>query len=200
MTRIAITGGLCSGKTTLSALLRERGCPVADADRLGRELLQTQAKAALLARFGTAILDAVGHVEPACLADRVFAHGQEAALADLNRIMHPLILAAAEQQLQYWQTEGADLAGVEAALLIEEKLLAGFDCVVLVVAEVETRIQRFRERGGSREQALARMARQLPDERKQEQADRVMDNNGSPAALVPQVERLLRDLRSGAGA
>lgn len=183
MLTLAITGGLSSGKSTVSALLRERGCPVIDADRLGHELLQTEARDAVLARFGTT--DAVR------LAAIVFAPGADGALRDLNQILHPLIMARAWEQLRQWQQQGTRVAGIEATLLIEAGLLSGFDHVILVTADAETRIRRFmRKAGATREQALARMAHQLPDERKAEQADMVITNNGTLAALAAEVGRL----------
>ncbi|TAN22686.1 MAG: dephospho-CoA kinase [Acidobacteria bacterium] len=183
MLKLAITGGLSSGKSTVSALLRERGCPVVDADRLGHELLQTEAHDAVLARFGT--------VEPAQLAAIVFAPGATGALGELNQILHPLIMARAWNQLHQWQQQGTKVAGIEATLLIEAGLLTGFDHVILVAADPEVRIQRFmRKAGASREQALARMAHQLPEERKLAQADIVISNKGTLAALAAEVGRL----------
>lgn len=183
MLKLAITGGLSSGKSTVSALLRERGCPVADADRLGHELLQTEARDAVRARFGT--------VDPARLAAIVFAPGADGALRDLNQILHPLIMARAWEQLRQWQQQGTKVAGIEATLLIEAGLRSGFDHVILVTADPEVRIQRFlRKTGASREQALARMAHQWPDERKLVQADIVITNTGTLAALATEVGRL----------
>lgn len=190
MLRLAITGGLCSGKSTVSELLRARGVPVVDADRLGHELLRGEARAEVERGLGTA--------EPARLAEIVFAPGGEEQLQALNRILHPRILERARARMRAWEQNGARAAGVEAALLIEAGLLADFDRVALVTAAEELRIQRWLQRGGTRAEALARMARQLPDEVKIRQADMVIENNGSKSALEPQVERLLRSLGVGA--
>ncbi|MGH9476146.1 MAG: dephospho-CoA kinase [Terriglobales bacterium] len=192
MLRLAITGGLGSGKSTVSALLRGRGVPVVDADRLGHELLQNEARDEVREQFGTA--------EPAALAELVFAPGAGARLEQLNRILHARIMAKAGEQLRQWECAGKAMAGVEAALLIEAGLLAGFDRVVVVAAGAELRVQRYLQRGGTRAQALARMAHQLPDAAKVEQADIVIDNNGPESALLPQVERMLWQLGAREGA
>ncbi|MGH9468460.1 MAG: dephospho-CoA kinase [Terriglobales bacterium] len=200
MLRLAITGGLCSGKSTVSVWLRERGCPVLDADHLAHRLLQSDAKAAVVARFGQAILDPAGAIVPERLAAIVFG-ADGAATADLNSILHPLVMEAARQAMQRYEQEGKAMAGLDAALLIECGLLAGFDHVVLVVADPELRISRFTARtGGSRAQALARMAHQWPDQRKKEFADVVVDNSGALAALHSQLDRLWDRLQQEAHA
>ncbi len=197
MLRLAITGGLCSGKSTVSNFFRAHGCPVADADALGRQILQGDARPEVLTALGAGIARADGALDPARVAEIVFAPGGEAALARLNAILHPRIMAAADTQLRAWEREGNWLAGVEAALLIEAGLLAGFGHVLLVVAEPELRIARFIARtGGTRAQAQARMARQWPDERKRSCADLVIANNGSVADLEAQLDAVLARLRA----
>ncbi|MGH9414412.1 MAG: dephospho-CoA kinase [Terriglobales bacterium] len=201
MLKLAITGGLCSGKSAVSALLRERSWPVVDADRLGHDLLQTEARAAIVERFGPSILDGNGAIGHRRLAEVVFAPGAGVALADLNRILHPLIMARAWEHLRQWEQQGMVVAGVEAALLIEAGLQHGFDRVIVVTAERELRIERFQARtGASRQEAEARMAHQLPDARKVEQADMVIANDDTLAALAARVgrmaDRLLAEARA----
>lgn len=197
MIRLAITGGLCSGKSTVAAILRHHGCPVVDADAIGHRLLQGEAKAALVEQFGQNILTPSGAISPVRLANLAFAPGADEALQALNRILHPPIVAAAMAELRQWEQEGLPLAGVEAALLIEVNRLEGFDRVVVVVAEVETRIQRFMARtGGTREQAEARIARQMPDAEKIKRAHFVVNNNGTLAETERQVEEMLAQLRA----
>jgi dephospho-CoA kinase len=197
MLRLAITGGLCSGKSTVSHFFRAHGCPVADAYALGHTILQGEARQEVLAALGDGILAPGGAIDAARVAALVFVPGGEAALARLNAILHPRIMAAAAAQLRAWEREGNWLAGVEAALLIEAGLLAGFDHVLLVVADVELRIARFTARsGGTRAQAEARLARQWPDARKRSYADLVIANNGSMAELNLQLEAVLARLRA----
>ena len=178
MLRLAITGGLCSGKSAVAEMLRQLGCPVVDADALARRELEAAA-GELAAAFGEGVLAPGGGVDRARVAELVFTGpGAEARRQTLHRILHPRVMAAAGAQLAAWEAEGAACAGVEAALLIEEQRLDGFDRVLLVTAPVETRIERYLARGGSRAQAEARIAVQWSDERKQARADAVIRNDG----------------------
>ncbi|HET9784657.1 MAG TPA: dephospho-CoA kinase [Terriglobales bacterium] len=195
MLRLAITGGLASGKSTVAGLLRARGIPVVDADALGHELLHGEAQAEVVAVFGPDIVEN-GRISPARLAARVFAPGGEAELARLNRILHPRILEEAARRLDEYEKQGREAAGVEAALLIEAGLLAGFDQVVLVTAPPAVRIERFVRRTGADEaQARARLAQQWPDEQKRPQAHFVIENNGTLAELGARVDAMLRQMR-----
>ncbi len=178
-------------------MLRHHGCPVVDADAIGHRLLQGEAKAELVQEFGPGILTSSGAISPVRLANLAFAPGDGKALEALNRILHPPILAVAAAQMREWEREGLPIAGVEAALLIEADRLQGFDRVVVVVADVETRVQRFIARtGGTREQAEARIARQMPDADKIQRAHFVVNNNGPLAATERQVEEMLAQLRA----
>lgn len=176
MLKFAITGGLCSGKSLVSSLLRERGCEVLDADQLARELSAGPLRPALAARFGP-------DTSPARLAAIVFAPGASEELETLEAILHPAIMAEATRRFDAFAQAGAACAGLEASLLVEKNLLAGFDRVLLAVADPETRIRRFITRtGGTRAEALARMAQQLPDHEKIKRLDGrgvVINNNGS---------------------
>jgi dephospho-CoA kinase len=193
--RLAITGGLASGKSTVAGLLRARGVPVVDADALGHELLQGAARAAVVAAFGPGILEK-GRISPERLAERVFAPGGEAELAMLNRILHPRIMAEAAHRLHEYEIQGREVAAVEAALLIEAGLLEGFDYVVLVTAPTSARIERFQRRTGADEPtARARLAQQWPDERKRPYAHFVIENTGTEADLARQVDAMLRQMR-----
>ncbi|HEY8056401.1 MAG TPA: dephospho-CoA kinase [Terriglobales bacterium] len=195
MLRLAITGGLASGKSSVAELLRQRGIPVVDADALGHEILQGEARDEVVAAFGAGVLQA-GEIAPALLAARVFAPGAEAELATLNRILHSRIMAEASRRLDEYERQGREVAAVEAALLIEANLLRGFDAVVLVTAPAELRTERFRRRtGATEEQAMARLAQQWPDERKRPWAQFVIPNGGSREELAGQVDAMLRQLR-----
>lgn len=194
MLRLAITGGLCSGKSTVAGMLRAHGIPVSDADALGHALLPG-ARAELVAQLGPEILDAAGQIDRRRLAERVFAAPDaDAARAHLNAVMHPRIMAASEAELRAWEAQGHALAGVEAALLIEAGLLNGFDQVWLVTAPEAARTERFLSRGGTRADAETRMAAQWPDETKRPFAQVVIDNSGTLAATRVQVERALQAL------
>ncbi|HEY7855819.1 MAG TPA: dephospho-CoA kinase [Terriglobales bacterium] len=195
MLRLAVTGGLCSGKSTVAERLRQHGCPVLDADAIGRGLLEGAAKPALVAEFGEQILDPRGLVDSGRIAALVFGPESNPARAALNRIMHPPIQAAIAQQLAALERRGEPVAAVEAALVIETGSRVNYDRLLLVVADAELRVSRFIERKGSRRQALNRMAAQLPDAEKIKYADWVVDNNGSREALERQVDAVWEKLR-----
>ncbi|HXR98876.1 MAG TPA: dephospho-CoA kinase [Terriglobales bacterium] len=195
MLRLAITGGLCSGKSTVANRLRQLGCPVIDADAVGRALLQGAAKPALVAEFGQQIVDEQGAVNAARLAALAFGPESEAARTALNRIMHPLIQAAMARELAALEARGEPVAAVEAALIIETGSRVNYDRLLLVVADAELRLSRFVESRGDRQQALDRMAAQLPDSKKIQYADWVIENNGSRVALERQVDAVWEKLR-----
>ena len=195
MLRLGITGGLCSGKSTVSERLRQHGCPVLDADAIGRALLAGEAKPALLTEFGERILDERCAVDAGKLAALAFGPDCDVARAALNRIMHPLIRAAIARELAAFEARGEAIAGVEAALIIETGSRVNYDRLLLVVADAELRVSRFIERKGSRRQALNRMAAQSPDAEKIKYADWVIENNGSREALERQVDAVWEKLR-----
>ncbi|MGH9482022.1 MAG: dephospho-CoA kinase [Terriglobales bacterium] len=196
MIKLAITGGLCSGKSTVSGMLRERGVPVVDADAISHHVLQGEAKAAVVEQFGPGIEGKDGRVVPERLAALVFAPGAHQALTALNKILHPRIIAEADRELRRFGSEGAAMAGVEAALFIEAGRLGGFDKVILVEAGVEERVRRFVARGsGTADQARGRMAHQWSDEEKARYADYIIENDGPLAATARQVEVMLARLQ-----
>lgn len=194
MTKLALTGGLCSGKSTVAAMLRARGVPVVDADALGHELLQGEARAEVLARFGDTVAGAGGRPDPARLAAVVFA--DPAALAALEAILHPRIMARAARELEREAAAGRAVAAVEAALILEAGFERDFDQVWVVAAEEETRIARFVARSrGTREEARARMARQWSEAEQRRRADVVIENNNGLEATARQVDAALTRLK-----
>jgi len=196
MTRLALTGGLASGKSTVAEMLRQRGVPVFDADEVARALTQGEARPALVAEFGAGIVNEAGAISPRRLGDIVFAPGAEGRLAALNRILHPLIRREIETRFEALEARGAAMAAAEAALVIESGLERHYDAVILVVADEAERARRFAARtGASLERAHAVMARQWPDEKKRSRADCVIENNGDLPSLEAQVDTVVARLR-----
>ncbi|MGH9540823.1 MAG: dephospho-CoA kinase [Terriglobales bacterium] len=201
MLRVGLTGGLCSGKSTVAAWLAEMGIPVLNADAIGHEFLAagTPVYAALVNTFGPAILDAGGAVDRRALASRAFA--SPAATRSLNAILHPPIQAEADRRLAELERAGQPLAVVEAALFIEAGSHRRFDRLVVVTCDREEKIRRFLLRAhASRAEAEARLAAQMPDEEKARLADFVVDNSGTLDGLRRQVNDLGAQLRVIAGA
>jgi dephospho-CoA kinase len=186
--RIGLTGGIGSGKSTVSRLLAERGAVIVDADAIAREVVEpgTPGLAAIVEAFGSAILAADGSLDRPALAAVVFAEPDERR--KLDGIVHPLVRARA--------VEVAAAAPPEAVVVHDVPLLAEtgqasvYDLVVVVEADPETRVSRLVQRGLTAEDARARIAAQATDEERRAIADVVLDNSGTPDQLAEQVDRL----------
>lgn len=188
---MALSGGLGSGKSTVSAMLAERGATVIDADAIAREVVEpgTPGFAAVVERFGAAVV-ANGRLDRPALARLVFA--DEQARQDLNAIVHPLVAAQAAQQMAE-APEGA-IVVYDVPLLVESELGSGFDVVVIVEAAAEVRLRRLAERGMAEDDARARMAAQASDEQRRAAADELIVNDGTPEELRAAVDALWQRL------
>jgi dephospho-CoA kinase len=192
--RVGLTGGVGSGKSTVSRLLAERGAVIIDADAIAREVVEpgTPGFEAVVATFGPDVVGADGRLDRPALAALVF--GDESKRLQLNGIVHPLVgqrtieLAAAAPP--------AAVVVYDIPLLVESDMAAGFDVVLVVEAPVETRLARLRERGMAEADARERMAAQASDDARRAVADVVIDNGGSLEELEQRVgevwERLAR--------
>lgn len=196
--RVGLTGGLGAGKSTVAALLAKHGAVVIDADVLAREVVRagTPGFDAVVERFGPDVVGADGELDRARLAEIVF--GDDAARDALNGIVHPLV-AQRSAELMAGAAHGATVV-YDVPLLVENDLRDGFDVVVVVEADIATRLRRLAARGLSDEQAQARMAAQASDEQRRAVADEVVRNDGDRARLAADVERLWSRLQGRAAA
>ena len=187
MLRIGLTGGIGSGKSTVAALLAERGARVVDADRIAREVVEpgTPGLAAAVAEFGDRVLSADGSLDRPALAAVVF--GDPAARARLDGIVHPLVRARAAELVSAAPSDAVVVQDVP--LLVETGQAGSYDLVLVVEAEPGTRVRRLVGRGLSADDARARMASQASDEQRRAVADVVLRNDGDRAALAVQVDR-----------
>ena len=185
---IWLTGGIGSGKSTVSALLAARGAVIVDADAITREVQEpgTPTFAAMVDRFGAGIVAADGTLDRAAVADLVFNDPE--ALADLNKIVHPAVGAEIARRMQ-------SLADTDAVVVLDVPLLVessrAYPVAGLLVVDVdpEVAVVRLVEQRGMREaDARARMARQASREDRLARADRVIDNAGTPDDLARQVD------------
>ncbi len=193
MRRVGLTGGVASGKSTVSAIFRELGAVVVDADVLSREVVAagTPGLAAVVAEFGPEVLTADGTLDRAALGALVFTDA--ARRAALEAIVHPLVRA-----------RGADLeaaAGPEDVvvhdipLLVETGQAERFDAVVVVDVPEELQVERMvRDRGWSRADAEARIAAQASREQRLAVATYVVENTGTLDELREQVTEVWRAL------
>jgi dephospho-CoA kinase len=201
MLKVGLTGGIGSGKSTVSARLAELGAVVLDADKAARAVVErgTPGLAAITADFGPGVLAADGSLDRARLAEIVFA--DEAALARLNAITHPLIheyIRAAEEDAVRSGGDGVVLVH-DVALLAEWGRAKEFDLVIVVDVPTETQLERLTgQRGMAEEQARARMAAQASREQRLAVADIVIDNSGSREDLDRRVSEVWADLQARA--
>ena len=187
MLNIGLTGGIGSGKSTVSALLAERGAVIVDADRIAREVVEpgTPGLAAVVSAFGEGVVGPDGGLDRAALAAVVFADAE--ARARLDGIVHPLVRARA--------TELAAAAPADAVvvhdipLLVETGQAGRYELVLVVRADPEVRVARLVQRGLTEADARARIAAQATDEQRAAVADVVLDNSGTRAELAAQVDR-----------
>ncbi len=191
--RVGLTGGVASGKSTVSALLAERGAVVIDADLLAREVVEpgTDGLADIVAAFGADVLDAEGRLDRPALGAVVFA--DEARRRVLEGIVHPRVRARAAE-IEAAAAPGA-LVVHDIPLLVETGQADAFDAVVVVDVPTQVQVERMVElRGMSRADAEARVAAQATRGERLAAATYVLDNTGTRAELAERVADLVERL------
>ena len=187
---VGLTGGIGSGKSTVSALLAERGAVVVDADAVVRELQAPGEPVfeAMVERFGPAIVAADGTLDRQGVANIVFNDAE--ALAALNGIVHPAIGAELVARVQ--AHAGSDrIVIADIPLLNVATSAIAMSAVIVVDVPVETQIERLvHYRGFDEADARARISKQISREERLATADFVIDNSGDPAALAAKVDEL----------
>lgn len=195
--RIGLTGGIASGKSTVSALFEARGIPVVDADRVYHDLLGTDAGllAELRAEFGDDVFAVDGSLDRAALGKKVF--GDPAALKRLGEIAHPRVRAAMVAALDGHAAARPPPPAVCGAipLLFENGLEALFDTTVVVDVPAEVQVERLCARNDLDEaSARARVASQMPRDERLRRAAHALDNAGSRDQTEAAVAALLAEL------
>lgn len=191
----AITGGIASGKSTVTRFLREKGFVVIDADEVVRVLYQPGLKIyqAIVAAFGTGILEPSGEIDRRKLGALIF--GSSAQRERLNAATHPIIQEEMERLLSDAEAQGATMVFVDSPLLIEMGHMERYDAIILVYVEPQIQLERLMLRNHlSREEALLRIESQMPLAQKKSWADFLLDNGGDLKSLEHQVEMLLAQL------
>ncbi len=198
MIRVGLTGGIAAGKSNVANELAALGAVVIDADELARQAVQpgTPGLAAIVARFGTEMLLPNGSLDRAALADLVFA--DQDALADLNRIVHPLVRSAAERCELAAPADSVIVHDIP--LLLETGQQHNFDLVVVVDVPVAVQLERVQRRDqASAADAMSRIQAQASRADRLAVADAVIDSSGSKAATRCQVGELWRWLHAPDG-
>jgi dephospho-CoA kinase len=186
---VGLTGGIGTGKSTVTRLLRERGVAVIDADEATRAVQApgSEGLRRLVDEFGPSILAPDGDLDRGRLAAVAFTDPE--ARQRLNAIVHPLVREwMADRQIEA-EARGEPYVVLDIPLLLESRGAAGFDDVILVYAPEEVALRRLVElRGMPEEQARARIAAQMPIEEKRKLARHVIDNTGTLEQLRARTE------------
>ena len=194
---VGLTGGLGTGKSTVTNLFRELGAYVVDWDELARRATRPRSKAwkEITEHFGTGILDDDLTINRQKLARIVFSDKRK--LAELNLIVHPEVFKEDERITDEIASRDPDALIIkDIPLLFEVGRHMSVDKIIVVSASKRTQLRRLREKGIAREEARSRMKSQLPLEEKTKSADFVIDNDGSLEETRRQVENLYSLLRS----
>ena len=197
MMRVGLTGGVASGKSTVSAILVDLGAVLIDADLLAREVVArgTPGLDAVVAEFGAELLTRDGDLDRAAMGALVFADAH--ARKRLEAIVHPLVF----ERIVELESQAPEDAVVvhDIPLLAESGRADTFDAVLVVHAPAAVQIDRMmRDRGWSREEAEARIAAQASSEERLAVATHVIDNTGSPDDLRRRVEAVYASLHDAA--
>ena len=199
MTTIALTGGIASGKTTISQRLRELGAVIIDADDIAREIVRPGSKTlrAIVARFGEEVLTDDGELDRKALAAIVFH--DDVALAALNDITHPEIRRITQERIESRLADDPDTIFVhDIPLLAENRSNYDYDEIWVADAPAEMRLQRLiDDRGMTREEAQARIDAQVSDEERRMIADVVIDTTRPIPETQEQIDEMFARLRAG---
>jgi dephospho-CoA kinase len=190
--KVGLTGGIGAGKSEVARHLAELGARVIDADQLAREVVApgTDGLAEVVTAFGPEVLGPDGALDRPALGRRVF--GDDDARHRLESIIHPRVRARTAELVAAQPPDSVVVNDVP--LLVEGGLAAGYDLVVVVLAEESIRVRRLMEvRGMTEDEARSRIAAQATDEQRRAVADVVLRNDGSLEELRSAVDELWRD-------
>ncbi|GAA4712297.1 dephospho-CoA kinase [Brevibacillus fulvus] len=194
---LGLTGGIATGKSTVTAMLRERGIPVIDADQIAREVVEPGKPAyeAIVEHFGKGILLPNGQIHRRLLGEIVFS--DEGQRQKLNSIVHPEVRKVMREQAEEAEQSGAPIVFMDIPLLFESKLQHMVDKIVVVYAPESQQLSRMLERDElNEEQAIKRLRAQWPIEQKKQLADFLIDNQGSRAETETQVDQMLQKIKA----
>ena len=197
MLTIGLTGGIATGKSTVSALLRQAGFPIVDADIVAREVVEpgTPTLEKIKLAFGPGIIDN-GVLDRRKLGQIVFEDG--AQLKKLNDIMQPAISSAMADKINFWRLQNVPILVLDVPLLFERDYdkNKSVDKIIVVTASKEIQLFRLENRDQlSNMEARNRVKAQLPMSQKIARADYVIDNNGRIEELQEQVTVLIKKIK-----
>lgn len=188
---IGITGGIGSGKSTVSNLLKGFGAKIIDADLIARDIVRKGERALMEieAFFGAEVITADGELDRKSLGKIVF--GNQGKLKVLNEITHKYIIEKIKNQLDFAGEEGVEVVAIDAAIPFKEGFIDMADEIWVVAADEKVRIERIMARNGlTYEEALSRVNSQMMQEEYIKLADRVIFNNSGIEELINKVKEL----------
>lgn len=189
---LGLTGGIASGKSTVSKIFKKRGLPVIDADIISRQVVEpgTKGLGQLVDYFSESILDTQGHLDRQALAKIIFDDGNHRQV--LNDILHPIIREEILRQKDAYIGQNKPCLVLDIPLLFEANYDHECDGIMVVSVSKENQLKRLMERNNlTKDQAESRIQAQVPLEEKITLADFVIDNNGTIDQTQQQVENWL---------
>lgn len=190
---IGITGGIASGKSTVSQYLKENGFFVVDADQLSKEALTMDETCILQVHQLFNCMDESGNIDRAKLGAIIF--NDKKAQAQLEAIVHPYVINKMKEAIENCEEEWLFL---DIPLLYEARLEYLCDRILVVYVDEQVQLERLRKRNAlSAVEAKVRVDSQMPLIEKKQKANYIIDNNGSYEDLIKQVEQFIRELKKG---
>ena len=191
--KVGLTGGIGAGKSTVADLFSQKGAVVIRSDELARQVIEPQTPGfqQVIDRFGKDFINSEGYIDRAKLAQVVFH--DDAALKDLENIVHPLVRSKTNQIIDQHTSE--TIIVNEIPLLLEKKMESLFDFLVIVISSEKNRLERLAQRGLTTEQATARISKQVSDDERKAAADFLIVNDGNLDQLEVDVEKIWQTLQ-----
>lgn len=189
---IGLTGGIASGKSTISSILKAVGWPVIDADLIARQIVMPGSKGLeqIVNRFGPQMLNSDGTLDRKKLGKMVFDDPKK--LSDLDKIEHPLIQEAIDSQLDEFKKQHLPVVVLDVPLLFETGMDEECDLTVLAVVDQATQLKRLMKRDQiSKMDAVKKISSQMSLKEKMQRADVIIDNNGTLEQTRSQVAELV---------
>ena len=195
MIRLALTGGVATGKSTALKILKELGCNTISSDEIVRELMKTDKKLIMQLKATFNCVDENGVVDRKALGKLVF--NDKVAKDKLESLTHPLVKIVRKEFFKKCEASGSQFVVCETPLLFEKDLMNEFDYSILLVAGLDVRIDRYVQSGkGTQEKFFSITQNQLLDSKKTARADFVIKNNGTKLQLKEKLEQTLKAILS----
>lgn len=191
--KIGITGGIASGKTTVTTILSKLGAKILSADVIAKKVMMkgTDEHDDIVAHFGKEILDQKKEINRAKLGEIIFENDAERHL--LNNLTHPKIIEIIEAEMK--DINEGDMVAVEVPLLVEADMILMFDRIIVVTTTPETQLERLLKKGLSEKEALERIRAQVSNEERYLYADYIVINKSNYENLRKDVEDLYSKLK-----